>query len=86
MAFVVVEFANNLTNDDEDNEVGIVSNKWFTDPTRKEIYWPPVKSQDKYEKLLKRMELPTNEWMVCPVKKLFYETGKQYDLNICMKG
>jgi len=45
MAFVVVEF-DNSTNDE--NEVGIVSNKWFTDHTRKEVYWPPVKTQEIY--------------------------------------
>jgi len=57
--------------------------KWFTDHTRKEVYWPPVKTQEKYQKILKRMKMPTNEWMLCSVKKLFFETGKQHDLNIC---
>jgi len=80
MAFLVVEFDNNSTNDE--NEVGIVSSKWFTDHTRKEVYWPPVKTQEKYEKVLKRMEMPTNEWMLCSVKKIFFGTGKQHDLNI----
>jgi len=80
MAFVVVEF-DNSTNDE--NEVGIVSSKWFTDHTRKKVYWPPVKTEEKYKKLLKQMEMPRNEWMLCLVKKLFFETGKQHDLNIC---
>lgn len=81
MVFVVVEFDNNSTNDK--NEIEIVSSKWFTDHIRKEVYWPPVKTQEKYEKVLKRMEMPTNEWMLYSVKKIFFETGKQHDLNIC---
>jgi len=31
------------------------------------------------------MEMPTNEWMLCSVKKLFFETGKQHDLNMCIQ-
>lgn len=41
MAFVIVEFENNSTNDE--NEVRIVNSKWFTDHTRKKVYWPPDK-------------------------------------------
>jgi len=49
MAFVVVEFENNSTNDE--NEVGIVvSSKWFTDHTRKKY----IGYQSKQKKNIKK--------------------------------
>jgi len=79
MAFEGIQFADDNSNNN-DNEIGIVNTLWFT-LTKKEVYWPPVKSQDKYEKLLKRGEIPNNQWTLCQISRIFFETGEQYYFN-----
>ncbi|EFN84063.1 hypothetical protein EAI_00123 [Harpegnathos saltator] len=74
MAFVGVEFANE-DSANNNTEVAIVNVRWFT-PNETNVFWPPVKSQDRYEKLLKQGATPTNEWSLCQVTKTYFETGK----------
>lgn len=46
MIFTGVEFANDiLTNKIDDNKVEVVNILQFTS-TRKDVFWPPVKSRD----------------------------------------
>ncbi|XP_025162613.1 uncharacterized protein LOC112590429 isoform X1 [Harpegnathos saltator] len=72
MAFVGVEFANE-DSANNNTEVAIVNVRWFT-PNETNVFWPPVKSQDRYEKLLKQGATPTNEWLLCQVTKTYFET------------
>ncbi|XP_025162047.1 uncharacterized protein LOC109503742 isoform X3 [Harpegnathos saltator] len=72
MAFVGVEFANE-DSANNNTEVAIVNVRRFT-PNKTNVFWPPVKSQDRYEKLLKQGATPTNEWSLCQVTKTYFET------------
>lgn len=73
--FAIVEFI-----DQEGGGLSIVSKEWVT-PRKKEVFWPPVKDQQTFNKLLKRPDQCVNAdtWKLYKIKRLFYETGKCYD-------
>lgn len=78
MAFVGVEFS-----DDENHEGGValVSKQWLT-PRKKEVYWPPIKSQKKFDDTLKKGEQPDeSEWTLYSIKRSFFEEGNK--INYC---
>lgn len=69
--FAIVEFI-----DKEGGGLAIVSNQWLT-PRKKEVFWPPVKDQQNFTKLLLRRpdEVNTETWKLYQIKIVFYETG-----------
>lgn len=56
-------------------ELAIVRGRWLT-PRKKEVYWPPVKQQSVFDKLLLDNRSPdTKNWKTYSVRRCLYETG-----------
>lgn len=71
MAYVVVEF-------DEKHGGGVaaVNSAWLT-PLKKEVFWPPYKDQNKFDKALKTGEtVDTEKWTLHSISRIFYRSGK----------
>ncbi|KAF5279658.1 hypothetical protein FQR65_LT15315 [Abscondita terminalis] len=67
--FSVVEFEENYG-----GGVSIVCSKWFT-PRKTEVFWPPIKDPQKFERVLKRAEdADCESWELYSVKTSYYET------------
>ncbi|XP_067208803.1 uncharacterized protein [Linepithema humile] len=69
MAYVVVEF-------DEKHGGGVaaVNNAWLT-PLKKEVFWPPYKDQNKFDKALKTGEtVDTEKWTLYSISRIFYRS------------
>jgi len=80
MAFVEVEFC---TEAGDDGSLAIVHSQWLT-PRKQEVLWPPVKTQDNFNKLLKKRETPTEKWQIYKIKKVLFTTGKT-NITFCLK-
>lgn len=66
--FVLVEF-------DGEGELAIVRTNWLT-PRRKEVYWPNVKKQNIFDKLLFDNCTPNYEnWKLYAIRRCLFETG-----------
>ncbi|KAL4719707.1 hypothetical protein ACJJTC_007896 [Scirpophaga incertulas] len=62
--YVVVQFEDK----DQGGGLGLVLSKWIT-PRKSEVFWPPVKEQYKFDKLLKQNEEPDREkWATYGIK------------------
>lgn len=71
--FKVVEF---YDDDGYGGELGVVREEWLT-PRKSRCMWPPYKTANKFNKCLSSNEAPNKiTWTLCPIKRLFYETGK----------
>ncbi|CAH0546626.1 unnamed protein product [Brassicogethes aeneus] len=69
MAFIGVEF----TKEEDGGGLGIVHYKWLT-PRKSECFWPPFKTQTKYEKVLKQGTSPDEQqWKLYKVHRVFFE-------------
>ncbi|KAF5270263.1 hypothetical protein FQR65_LT17863 [Abscondita terminalis] len=67
--FRIVKF-----DDHDGGGVAIANSKWFT-PRKKELYWPPYKEINAYNKALKKGEdVNTDNWKLFKIKRLFYST------------
>ncbi|XP_067207445.1 uncharacterized protein [Linepithema humile] len=69
MAYVVVEF-------DEKHGGGVaaVNNAWLT-LLKKEVFWPPYKDQNKFDKALKTGEtVDTEKWTLHSISRIFYRS------------
>lgn len=69
--FSVVEFK-----ECDGGGVALINSQWLT-PRKKEVFWPPVKDTNKFNKLLKEKEqsIDTEKWSIYEVQRVFYETG-----------
>lgn len=80
MAFVGIEFCTEEVNDS--GSLAIVHSQWLT-PRKREVLWPPVKTQGNFDKLhyhnyfdMKKGEIPTEKWQIYKIKKVVFTTGK----------
>lgn len=68
--YVLVEFE-----EAEGGGVAIIDKRWLT-PRKKEVFWPPVKEQKQFDKILKCKEYANMEtWKIYKILRCFYETG-----------
>lgn len=76
MAYVVVEFEENV-DDDERGGVAAVHSSWLT-PRKREVFWPPYKEQSRFDRALKNGEAvdPDNGWIIYKLSRIFYESGE----------
>lgn len=69
MAYVLIEF-------EDGGGVAIIRKTWLT-PRKKEVFWPPLKDQKTFDKILENTKYPdTEKWKLYPILKCLYETGK----------
>lgn len=74
MAFVGIEFAAEDSTE-EGGAVSLVHSSWLT-PRKQEVWWPPVKHQDLFQKTLRKGTVPQNTWDIHKVKRCFFAEGK----------
>lgn len=55
--------------------IALVHRKWLT-PRKSEVWWPPFKQQDHFNKSIKKGESPNESWTLYGVVKAFFEEGK----------
>lgn len=71
--FVVIELQDH--NNTGENSVAIVRKSWLS-PRKREVFWPPAKSQKAFDRTL---QIQTHEdietWNMYPVARCLYETG-----------
>ncbi|XP_072400660.1 uncharacterized protein [Diabrotica undecimpunctata] len=65
MSFVLIEF-----DEKEGGSVAVVHQNWLT-PRKKEVYWPPYKTQALYDKAVKKGDSCTEDWQLFTVKRIF---------------
>lgn len=69
MAYVLIEF-------EDGGGVAVVRKTWIT-PRKKEVFWPPLKDQKTFDKILETTKYPdTEKWKVYSILKCLYETGE----------
>lgn len=74
--FAVVEFQSSAG-----GGVSAVNAKWLT-PRKKNVYWPPYKNQNQFNRALKQGEdVNPASWELYPLSRIFHETGKQLTFN-----
>ncbi|CAG9840758.1 unnamed protein product [Diabrotica balteata] len=54
----------------EGGSVAVVHQNWLT-PRKKEVYWPPYKTQALYDKAVKKGDSCTEDWQIFRVKRIF---------------
>ncbi|XP_072395179.1 uncharacterized protein [Diabrotica undecimpunctata] len=54
----------------EGGSVAVVHQNWLT-PRKKEVYWPPYKTQALYDKAVKKGDSCTEDWQLFTVKRIF---------------
>lgn len=77
MAFTGVQFA-----DDDDGTVALVRTSWLT-PRKTEVFWPPYKTQEQFNKSLKKGDLPSECWTTYKISRIFFDSGKGVCICIC---
>lgn len=71
-AFVGVEF-----DSDSEGALALVHASWLT-PRKREVFWPPFKAQNRFDKALKRGQEPEQgTWPLYKIKRIFFESGSQ---------
>lgn len=65
--------------------VSLVNAKWFT-PRKSEVWWPPTKSQDRFNKALRKGESPENDWKIFKIKRCFFHEGKTFNSIILQEA
>lgn len=68
--FHVVEFTNA-----SGGGIGLIREDWLT-PRKKECYWPPYKQSSKFNKCLQNGEIPSDDWNLFGIERIFYSTGQ----------
>lgn len=66
---------------EDGKNIALISSSWLI-PRKTEAYWPPYKSQYKYEQSLKKGEIPTNEWSLYKIDILFNSKSKNKIISI----
>ncbi|KAF5276619.1 hypothetical protein FQR65_LT16261 [Abscondita terminalis] len=69
---VGVQFA-----DSDGGNVAVINSKWFT-PMKREVFWPPYKTQHHYDNALKKGETPTDSWPLYKISRTFFECDDFY--------
>ncbi|XP_067208313.1 uncharacterized protein [Linepithema humile] len=68
MSYVLIEF------DDGGGSVAVVRSTWLT-PRKREVFWPPVKDQKTFNKILESVvHAHTATWKLYPVQRCLFET------------
>lgn len=67
--FVLIEFK-----EVDGGGVAVVSEAWLT-PRKREVFWPPVKDQKQFNKLLNTKDLDISKWKLFQIERCLYETG-----------
>lgn len=74
MSYVVIEFS-------DGGGVAVVRNIWLT-PRKKEVFWPPMKDQRTFDKILeKTVHADTEKWKLYPIQRCLFETGEHKKEN-----
>ncbi|KAK4885230.1 hypothetical protein RN001_001501 [Aquatica leii] len=68
-----------------ESRLAIVNNKWLT-PKKSEVFWPPYKTQERYNKSLKKSETPDEEkWTLYSIRRTFFESDEYNNAVIKLK-
>ncbi|GLV33400.1 hypothetical protein CBL_20145, partial [Carabus blaptoides fortunei] len=69
-AFTGVQFA-----DENGDTVALVRTSWLT-PRKTEVFWPPYKTQEQFNKSLKEADLPSECWKTYKISQIFFDSDK----------
>lgn len=75
MSYVVVQI-----NETDGGSVAIVHNTWLT-PRKTEVYWPPYKSQNSFDKALLKGETVNPQWPLFKLKRIFRTFGMHLTIS-----
>ncbi|KAF5302953.1 hypothetical protein FQR65_LT19054 [Abscondita terminalis] len=53
--------------------LAVVSESWLT-PLKKEVFWPPFKSNNLFTNSLKNAETPNDKWKLYPINRIYFQT------------
>lgn len=66
--YVGIEF-----DDADGGGIAVISEKWIT-PKKKEVFWPPYKTQKAFNTALEKRDSPESNWSVYRIKRRFFES------------
>ncbi|KAI4465075.1 reverse transcriptase (rna-dependent dna polymerase) [Holotrichia oblita] len=73
MSFVGIEFS-----EKEGGGIALILGSWLT-PRKKQVFWPPYKSQEDYKKALKNQQSCDPEtWQLYDIRRIFFEDGNYF--------
>lgn len=76
MSYVLIEF------DDGGGSVVVVRSTWLT-PRKREVFWPPVKDQKTFDKILEStVHAHTATWKLYAVQRCLFQTGKRIKVKL----
>ncbi|KAK9754970.1 hypothetical protein QE152_g778 [Popillia japonica] len=52
--------------------LAVVNSNWLT-PRKKQVFWPPVNEQTKFNRYLKTESVNTETWILYKIRKIYYE-------------
>lgn len=79
--FVGIQFQAN-----EGSQLALVHTKWLT-PRKKEVWWPPYKLQEQYNRALRKGDSPTENWRIFDVaRSLFLEGRTHFFLEVQLEN
>ncbi|KAF5277456.1 hypothetical protein FQR65_LT15986 [Abscondita terminalis] len=56
----------------DDEGLSIVNSGWLT-PRKREVFWPPVKDQSAFNKVVRKSEVDSETWKLYSINKVYYE-------------
>ncbi|KAK9700857.1 hypothetical protein QE152_g30975 [Popillia japonica] len=65
--FSVIEFTV-----EDGGGLAVVNSNWLT-PRKKQVFWPPVNEQTKFNRYLKTESVNTETWILYKIRKIYYE-------------
>lgn len=68
--FSVIEFTV-----EDGGGLAVVNSNWLT-PRKKQVFWPPVNEQTKFNRYLKTESVNTETWILYKIRKIYYECGR----------
>ncbi|KAK5639478.1 hypothetical protein RI129_011970 [Pyrocoelia pectoralis] len=71
--YVGIEF-----DDADGGGIAVISEKWIT-PKKKEVFWPPYKTQKAFNTALEKRDSPESNWSIYSIKRRFFESDIQTD-------
>ncbi|KAK4885567.1 hypothetical protein RN001_001838 [Aquatica leii] len=80
MTFVGIEFLEK----NGESRLAIVNNKWLT-PKKSEVFWPPYKTQERYNKSLKSETPDEEKWALYSISRTFFESDEYNNAVIKLK-
>lgn len=61
---------------EEEGSLALVNELWIT-PRKREVFWPPVKNQIQFDKLLKNSARPDEDtWKLYKISRCIFECGE----------